>query len=62
MIEMLTRTRPLPLTKEDVEAWARLALFDDRLWHWLRRHSPHQDARDAEAMFAATDAAGEPAT
>ncbi len=60
MIELLTRTQSSPLTSEDVEAWARIHLSNDVLWHWLRRHSLPLDQRDAEKMFAETDARAEP--
>lgn len=60
MITLLTRTRSAPLTADDVETWARLHLRNDAMWYWLRRHSLPLDQRDAEKMFAETDAADEP--
>lgn len=60
MIIVLTRKGSAPLTAEDVETWARIHLRNDVLWHWLRRHSLPLDQRDAEKMFAETDARAEP--
>lgn len=60
MIIVLTRKGSAALTDEDVYAWARLHLGNDPLFYWLRRHSLPLDQRDAEKMFAETDARDEP--
>jgi hypothetical protein len=60
MITLLTRTGSAPLTSDDVHIWAGIFLRNDPMWFWLRRRSLPLDQRDAEKMFAETDAADEP--
>lgn len=60
MITLLTRTASAKMTTEDVNLWAGLQLRNDALYHWLREHSLPLDQRDADRMFAETDARDEP--
>ncbi len=60
MITVIIRSRSAALTDEDVNVWAGLHLDNDVLFYWLRRRSLPADQRDAEKMFAETDARAEP--